>query len=104
MSNTDHTSDGPLDIAAERARLARAEAEHAALKGAVVRGELVPRERAHLMVAAYIERVRGELLAQIDAMAPRLIGATEAEFEAVFMEAVLEALKELPPDNGPIAA
>ncbi len=104
MSNTDHTPDAPLDLAAERARLARAEAEYAALKGAVVRGELVPRERVGLMVAAYIERVRGEMMAQIDAMAPRLPAATEAEFEAMFTDAVIEALKELPPDDGPIAA
>lgn len=48
---------------------------------------------------AAIERMRDKLLALTDALAPRLIGAPQAEVEAKLMEAVLEALKELPPDN-----
>ncbi len=50
---------------------------------------------------AAIERMRDKLLALTDALAPRLIGAPQAEVEAKLMEAVLEALKELPPDDGP---
>ena len=51
------------------------------------------------------------MLAQIDAMMPRLIGATQAEREAMFSDAVHEALKELGdaaeaafPTNDPEAA
>ena len=51
-----------------------------------------------------IDRVRDKLLALFDALAPRLIGKTEAEIEALLMDAVREALAELPPDDGPIAA
>ena len=51
-----------------------------------------------------IDRVRDKLLALFDALAPRLIGKTEAEIEAMLMAAVTEALAELPPDDGPIAA
>ena len=51
-----------------------------------------------------IDRMRDKLLALFDAMAPRLIGATQAEIEAMLTEAVIEALEELPPDDGPIAA
>ena len=51
-----------------------------------------------------IERVGSKLLALFDALAPRLLGKTEAEIEALLMDAVREALEELPPDDGPIAA
>ena len=51
-----------------------------------------------------IDRVRDKLLALFDALAPRLIGATQAEAEALLEAAVREALEELPPDNGPMAA
>ena len=51
-----------------------------------------------------IDRVRDKLLALFDALAPRLIGKTEAEIEAMLMDAVREALEELPTDDGPMAA
>ena len=51
-----------------------------------------------------IDRMRDKLLALFDALAPRLIGATLADAEAMLMGAVIEALEELPPDDGPIAA
>ena len=51
-----------------------------------------------------IDRVRDKLLALFDALAPRLIGKTEAEIEALLMDAVREALEELPTDDGPMAA
>jgi len=95
MSSTDHIPDGPLDLAAERARLAKAQAELREMENAVARGELLPRQAVQQTVAAGIERVRSKLLAQIDAMMPRLIGATQDEMEAMFAEAVREALKEL---------
>ncbi len=46
-----------------------------------------------------IDRVRDKLLALFDALAPRLIGATQAEAEAMLEAAVREALEELPPDD-----
>ena len=51
-----------------------------------------------------IDRMRDKLLVLIDALAPRLIGKTEAEIEALLMDAVREALEELPTDDGPRAA
>ena len=51
-----------------------------------------------------IDRVRDKLLALFDALAPRLIGKTQAEIEAMLSEAVAEALEELPTDDGPRAA
>ena len=51
-----------------------------------------------------IDRMRDKLLALFDALAPRLIGATLADAEAMLMGAVIEALEELPPDDGPMAA
>ena len=95
MSSTDTTPDAPLDLAAEQARLARAEAEIREMESAVARGELVPRKAVQQTVAVGIERVRAKLLALIDAMAPRLIGATQAEVEAMLTDACHEALKEL---------
>ncbi len=58
----------------------------------------------HDTIQDAIDRVRDKLLTLFDALAPRLIGATQAEAEALLMEAVIEALKELPPDDGPMAA
>ena len=51
-----------------------------------------------------IDRVRDKLLALFDALAPRLIGKTEAEIEGMLMAAVTEALAELPPVDDPTAA
>ena len=45
-----------------------------------------------------IDRVRDKLLALFDALAPRLIGATQVEAEAMLSEAVAEALEELLPE------
>ncbi len=95
MNSTDHTPDAPLDLATERARLTRAEAEFAELKAAVDRGELIPKERARQTITDAIDRMRDKLLALTDAMAPRLIGAPQADVEAMLMEAVHEALEEL---------
>jgi len=55
-------------------------------------------------IQAAIERMRDKLLELTDALAPRLIGATQAEAEALLMGAVIEALKELPPEDDPEAA
>jgi len=95
MSSTDTTPDAPLDLAAEQARLAHAQAEMREIERAVAWGELVPRQAVQQTVAAGIERVGAKLLALIDAMAPRLIGATQAETEAMLTDACHEALKEL---------
>ena len=51
-----------------------------------------------------IDRVRDKLLTLFDALPPRLIGATQPEIEAMLDAAVREALEELPPDDGPMAA
>ena len=53
----------------------------------------------HTTTQDTIDRVRDKLLALFDALAPRLIGATQAEIEALLTDAVAEALEELPPDD-----
>ena len=53
----------------------------------------------HTTTQDTIDRVRDKLLTLFDALAPRLIGATLAEAEAMLSEAVAEALEELPPDD-----
>ena len=65
MSRTDHTSDAPLNLAVER------------------------------VVASGIDRVRSKLLALCSEIAPRLVGAKQADAEAMLMDAVHEALDEL---------
>ncbi len=95
MSRSDTPHDAPLDLAAEQARLARAEAEFAELKEALARGDLVPLQAVQKRVAAGIERVRAKMLELHEKMAPRMIGVTQADAEAMLMEAVREALKEL---------
>ena len=52
MSKSDHTTDAPVNLAAERARLARAEAEYAGLKAARARGELPSRQAILAAVVA----------------------------------------------------
>ena len=53
MNKADHTPPLPLDLNAERARLARAEAEYAGLKAARARGELPSRQA--ILAAAMTE-------------------------------------------------
>ena len=58
----------------------------------------------HDTIQDAIDRVRDKLLTLFDTLAPHLIGKTQAEIEALLMAAVVEALEELPPDDGPMAA
>ena len=92
MNKADHTH---LDLNAEQARLARAQAEHAEMTAALARGDLVPRQTAQQAVADGIERVRAKLLAQFSEIAPLVVGKTVAEAEAIIDTAVREALDEL---------
>ncbi len=50
---------------------------------------------------AALDRVWAKMLELPEKMAPRMIGVTQADAEAMLMEAVREALKELDPDDGP---
>ena len=95
----------PLNLDAELARLAKAQAEDREMRNAMARGDLVPRRQAHLAVAAGIERVRVRVLELFSEIEPNVASAeTVAEAEAMLTDAVQEALEELEPKDGPQAA
>ncbi len=95
MNSTNTTPDTPIDIDAERARLAKARDELREMEIAVERGDLVPRQQARQAVASGIERVRLKMLAQCEEIV-RLAAAakTVAEVEAIIEDAVVKALQE----------
>jgi hypothetical protein len=95
----------PLNLDAELARLAKAQAEDREMRNAMARGDLVPCQQAHLAVATGIERVRVRVLELFSEIAPNLASAeTVAEAEAMLTDAIQEALEELDPNDGPQAA
>ena len=96
MSKSDHTTDAPVNLAAENAQ---------------TRGELIPGAELHLTVASAIKRVRVKALAGLSEVVPDLIAArTAAEAEAIMEGALRGALDELAAveaefaDDGPQAA
>ncbi len=95
----DHTTDAPVNLAAERVRLtrlARAQADELEAENAQMRGELVTAESVHLMVASVIERVRTKALAGLSGVVPDMIAAqTVAEAETIMEGALRGALDEL---------
>ena len=84
------------DIASERARLTREQADRVAMENAKARGDLIP----GLLVQKSIERVFAAFKARIEAVprkaVPRLKGATkDAAREAILRELNRDALNEL---------
>jgi len=84
-----------IDLASERARLAREQTEAAALKNAVARGEYVAIEEVGRQVEAEYGLVRQRLLAIPGKLADSLEGMSREEREAAMMAEVTEALNEL---------
>ncbi len=87
---------GTLDLAAERALLARAQREHQAMRNAVLRGELLPRAEVTAAVRTAFGHCRARLLALPSKVAPRIVGlGAAAEVQEVIKGFVYEALAEL---------
>ncbi len=85
-----------LDLTAERARFAAAQADDREMKNDLARGEQITVAEFHLMVTSAFARVRAKLLALPSKMAPLVVGAkTAAEAQAMLRDTVHDALDEL---------
>ncbi len=85
-----------LDLTAERARLAKAQADDREMKNDLARGDQITVAEFHLMVTSAFARVRAKLLALPSKMAPLVVGAkTAAEAQAMLRDTVHDALNEL---------
>ncbi len=96
----DRATPDALDLTAERARLAKAQADDREMKNDLARGELITVAEFHLMVTAAFARVRAKLLALPSKMAPWVMSAkTAAEAQAMLRDTVHDALNELAATN-----
>jgi phage terminase Nu1 subunit (DNA packaging protein) len=85
-----------LDLTAERARLAKEQADAQEMKNARERADLLPRDDVHLSVTESFTRVRAKLLSLPSKLAPMVFSlATLAEVRDVITKAINEALAEL---------
>lgn len=88
------SADG-LDLAAERARLAKEQADHQALKNAETRRELLPKADVDHAVTAAFARCRTALLRLPAKLASRAAGRPAGEVRALATGLITEALQEL---------
>jgi terminase small subunit / prophage DNA-packing protein len=89
-------ANGDLDLGAERARLAKEQADAKEMENAVERGELVYIERVAKEFEAQMTKVRTKLLAVPTKVAAEAhAAATVKEVQALIEIAVVEALSEL---------
>lgn len=87
---------GNLDLPAERARLAKEQADGQEMKNAVTRGELLPRSEVTAAVTSAFARVRARLLAVPTKTAPLLLGVSDlADLTGKLSDGIHEALAEL---------
>ncbi len=87
---------GTLDLTAERARLAHAQAEKAERENAVAEGDFLPRGEVHTAMTATFMRVRSKLLAMPSKLAPYLVGIeTPATAQGILQKEIYRALDEL---------
>ncbi len=99
------TQNAPLDFETERARLAKAQAEHAELKAQLARGELITVDQFRVAVVDAIGHVREKFDALASEIAPLLFAAaTPSEAEAILASAFETALDELTDDAEAAAA
>lgn len=84
-----------LDLAAERARLAKEQADAQAMKNAVQRGELIPRTDVVAGIQTVIAHCRAKLLSLPGKMTPLVSGAGTAAVKEKLTDAIHEALAEL---------
>lgn len=90
------SDDGDLDLVAERARLAKEQADRISMENALRRGELVDAAEVEGWLVSLLSGVVVQLRAIPAKAAPEAHGAaTIAEVEAVFRRAQDEALEEV---------
>ena len=78
-----------------RGQLARFDAELAELENKLEQAKAVAADHIHLTVTETLTTVRRRMLAICEAVAPLVVGKTEAETEAIIHDAIVEALDEL---------
>lgn len=84
------------DLAGERARLAKQQADAQQMKNEVSRGDLLPKGEMHIAVTDAFARVRAKLLAIPSKLAPLVFGALSiAEIRDKLTDVIHEALAEL---------
>ena len=96
------SKDGAIDLVAERARLARAQAEKVERENAVADGKFLPHGEVHIIVTSAFARVRAKMLALPSKLAPELAAIkTPAKAQRILKDEVYRALNELalPPDS-----
>lgn len=94
------SGDDDLDLVAERARLAKEQADRLAMQNDMTRGAVVPVAEVAAVVGAEYARVRTRLLAIPAEQAPRIHRCkAPAEVMAVLLEVISEALEELTRDG-----
>lgn len=85
-----------LDLVAERARLAKEQADGLAMKNAITRGQMIPAEAAVRVVGESCSTIRTHFLAMPSNAAPRLFRCKSiAELQEMLMGLVVQALAEL---------
>lgn len=90
------SGDSDLDLVAERARLAKEQADGQEIKNALARSEVVPAADVEKVWGQLIDRFRVRLLAVAPRVAPLIKPShTVAEIEALIADAINEALAEL---------
>jgi phage terminase Nu1 subunit (DNA packaging protein) len=91
-----------LDLTAERARLASAQANKTELEVAELKGEMVRRDEITAHWSAMVAAMRAKLLSLPSKMATRVAGPGKAkEVEALLREQVHQALEEIAGDEFP---
>ena len=89
-------TNGDLDLAEERARLAKEQADAKEMENAIARGELVKIEDVAKQFEAGLVRARTRLLAIPSKIAPEVHAcATMKEVQAIIEQNMIEALSEL---------
>lgn len=85
-----------LDLVAERARLAKEQADALEMKNALTRGEMLRREDVDAAVHGAFARVRARLISVPVKLAPVVMAIeTPSEAQAAIRDAIYEALREL---------
>ena len=88
--------DGDLDLGAERARLAKEQADAKEMENAVERGDLVYIEKVAKQFEQQLTKARNKLLAAPTKVAAEAhAAATVKEVREIIEEAIIEALDEL---------
>lgn len=89
------SKDGQLDLVNERARLAKEQADMAARKNAVERGELLPADEVRTEVERCFGACRAKILAAPMKCAPQLVGRDVAEIRAILDREMRSLLQDL---------